>query len=240
MQSASEDLIHWQSPRPVITPDGRDEGETQFYCMAGVLARGDMLVGTLKVLRDDLPADRGGPVAGIGYTVLAWSHDGEHWTRDREPFLDRDPRPGAWDHAMSWIDCQLPVGNEVYLYYGGYARGHKVERFTERQIGLVRLARDRYVAREANETPGVLRTPPVVLNGDTLTLNADARAGEVRVRLLGEDGRPLPGFEESAPVTSDSLAAPVRWKQPLSSLQGRPTRLEFTLRNARLFAFDLR
>lgn len=239
-QSASQDLVHWQPAWRVITPDAHDEGETQFYCMAGLLARGEMLVGTLKVLRDDLPADPGGPAAGIGYTVLAWSHDGDHWTRDREPFLDRDPKPGAWDHAMSWIDCQLPVGDEVTLYYGGYARGHKVERFTERQIGLVRIPRDRYVAREAGETPGTLRTPPLTLDGDALTLNVDARGGEARVRILGEDSRPLPGFEDPAPVTGDSLAAPVRWKQPLSALRGRPVRLEFTLRQARLFAFDLR
>ena len=39
MQSVSQDLIHWQTPWRVITPDARDEGETQFYCMAGLLAR---------------------------------------------------------------------------------------------------------------------------------------------------------------------------------------------------------
>lgn len=37
---------------------------------------------------------------------------------------------------MTWADCQLVVGDEMFIYYGGYARGHKVERFTERQIGL--------------------------------------------------------------------------------------------------------
>ena len=24
---------------------------------------------------------------------------------------------------MAWADCQLAVGDEVYVYYGGYARG---------------------------------------------------------------------------------------------------------------------
>ena len=47
---------------------------------------------------------------------------------------------------MTWIGYALPVGDEVYLYYGGYARGHKVEPDTERQIGLAKMKRDRYVA----------------------------------------------------------------------------------------------
>jgi hypothetical protein len=241
MQSVSDDLVHWKEPWYVVTPDARDQGETQFYCMAGLLARGDLLVGTLKVLRDDLPADAGGPVAGIGYTVLAWSRDGEHWTRDREPFLERDPQPGAWDHAMAWIDCQLPVGDQVYCYYGGYARGHKVERFTERQIGLVALPRDRYAARVAGATPGTLRTPLVTLAGRALTLNVAAAGGEARAQLLDAAGAPLPGFAlaDCEPITVDSLAAPLRWKGAPALPAGRPLRLEFSLRNARLYAFDL-
>src|SRR5439155_65840 len=96
LQSVSDDLIRWQRPWTIITPDAKDPGETQFYCMGGVIARGQTLVGMLRVLRDDLPADPGGKKAGIGYTVLAWSHDGTTWQRDREPFLDRHPEKGAW------------------------------------------------------------------------------------------------------------------------------------------------
>ncbi len=241
-QSVSDDLLHWSKPWFVITPDAKDEGETQFYCMGGLLARGDLLIGMVRVLRDDLPADAGGPARGLGYTTLAWSHDGIHWTRDREPFLDRDPTPGAWDHAMTWVDCQLPVGDEVFLYYGGYARGHKVERFTERQIGLARMARDRYVAREAGETPGTLQTPLLTLDAQALTLNTDAAGGEARVQILNAEGQPIPGYTlvDCRPIHADAVAAPVLWKKPLSRLRNVPIRLEFALTRARLFAFDLR
>lgn len=242
MQSVSDDLLHWSEPRFIITPDEKDEGETQFYCMGGLLARGDLLIGMVRVLRDDLPAEPGGEVRGLGYTTLAWSHDGIHWTRDHEPFLDRSPTPGTWDRAMTWVDCQLPVGDEVFLYYGGYARGHKVERFTERQIGLARMLRDRYVAREAGETPGLLRTPALMLSAKSLTLNADATGGEARVQITDANGKPLSGytFADCKPVTTDSLAAPVRWKKPLERLRGVPIRVEFRLQRARLFAFELK
>ena len=240
-QSFSPDGVKWEPPRRIIKPDERDEGITEFYSIGGVVARGGLLIGLLKVLRDDLPCDPGGPRQGIGYTVLAWTRDGENWQRDRQPFLDRNPQPGSWDHAMTWGDCQLLVSDELYLYYGGYARGHKVARETERQIGLVRLPRDRYIGRVAGNEDGTLGTPLVKLQGETMTLNVDAAKGVVRVQVLGADNKALPGFAlaDCEPVIADSVAAPLRWKRPLSALHGQTVRLEFAVRNARLFAFDL-
>ncbi|MBM4032560.1 MAG: hypothetical protein FJ291_12350 [Planctomycetes bacterium] len=246
MQSTSHDLLTWATPHHVLVPDLKlDEGETQFYAMDGYLARGSLLIGLVKVLRDDLKADappNPPDQYGVGYTTLAWTRDGETWVRDRTHFFDPDPRKGAWDHAHAWIDEQLPVGDQVYLYYGGYKRGHKVNRFEERQIGLVRMGRDRYVAREAGERPGRLVTPPLTLDAEAMTLNIAAKGGEAKVEVLDEAAKPLPGFsaQDCSPIADDSLAAPVAWKLPLSSLKGRPIRLAFSLRDARLFAFDLR
>ena len=192
-------------------------------------------------MRDDLPADPDGPVKGIGYTVLAWSRDGEHWVRDREPFLPRNPEPGTWDHAMTWGDCQLITDDATYIYYGGYARGHKVERFTERQIGLARMKRDRYVSRSSGSKEGRLRTHKLVLSGAAMTLNVNAAGGSARIQVLGDDGKPIKGFSfaDCKPITSDSICAPVRWKQPLSAIAGKPVTLEFKLLNAHLYGFEL-
>lgn len=240
VQCFSADLVHWSARWPVIVPDEKDEGEFQYYAMSGYLARGGLLIGFAKVLRDDLPADAGGSVAGIGYSVLTWSRDGVHWQRDREPFLDRNPAAGTWDHAMSWIDCQLPVGDETFLYYGGYARGHKVERFTERQIGLARMPRDRYVARRAGAESGTLRTPALLVASPDLTVNAKAE-GELRVRILDEKGLPVRGYDwpDCAPVRGDAVAHAVRWSEPLEKLRGQPVQLEFTLRQGELYGFEL-
>lgn len=240
MSSVSDDLIHWREPWLILTPDERDEGETQFYCMDGVIARGDLVIGLLKVLRDDLPADPGGPKAGIGYTVLAWSRDGELWERDREPFMDRNPEPGTWDHAMTWGDEQLIVGDETFIYYGGYARGHKIERFAERQIGLARMPRDRYVSRDAGRQRGTLRTRPVTFEASAMAINAKAD-GEVRIRLLDVSGQPLAGFNwaDCKPIRGDSLAHPVAWQGSLASLKGELMQIEFALRDASLYGFEL-
>ena len=240
-QSTSADCLKWSGPRRIIAPDDKDEGITEFYSAGGVITRGQTLVALLKVLRDDLPCDENGPVEGIGYTVLTWSHDGENWERDRLPFFDRNHDAKAWDHAMAWMDYQLPVGDEVYVYYGGYAHGHKVERFTERQIGLVRIKRDRYVALKAGEESALVRTRPIEARGERLTLNVDSSRGGVRVQVLGEDGKAIPGFGfvDCTPIKEDSLRAPVQWKRSFGELKGKAMRLEIRMREASLFALNV-
>ena len=243
--SVSHDLRHWREPWLVLTPDDKlDEGQTQFYALDGYLARGDLIVGMVKVLRDDLKADdppEPRDAYGIGYTTLAWTRDGEHWTRDRARFFDRHPQKGVWDHAHAWIDDQVPVGDEVYLYYGGYKSGHKVNRFEERQIGLVKMKRDRYVAREAGAKGGSFRTPLLRLEATAMTLNLEAPAGEMVVQILDPHGKPLRGFgrDDCRKISGGALAAPVQWRRPLGTLKGKPVRLEFHLQNARLYSFDL-
>jgi hypothetical protein len=239
-QSVSTNCVDWSPPRRIIAPDSLDEGITEYYSIGGVVNRGSMLVGLLKVLRDDLPCDPAGPVEGIGYTTLAWSHDGEHWQRDRKPFFDRNPESGSWDHAMAWMDYQLPVDDDMFLYYGGYARGHKVERFRERQIGLVRIKRDRYIAREARG-PGFLQTKLFKFSGKSLALNANAANGEIRACVSNAAGKTLPGFDFSdcQPIRSNSTSAPVRWKKDLRELTGKTLRLNLFLQDSELYALEV-
>lgn len=240
LQAVSEDLTHWSKPWVALAADDRyDRDITQFYAMSGFLARGDLVIGLVKVLHDDWKAD-GAPTGayGIGCTTLAWTRDGEHWVRDRDVFFAPNPKPGAWDHAHAWVDEQLPVGDEVYLYYAGYKWGHKHNRFEERQIGLVKIRRDRYVARESGTETGTLRTRTLRLQGAKLTVNADV-AGELKLRLLDDSGQPLPGFDWVT-LRGDRTDHPVAFTRSLASLAGKPVRIEFALNRARLFGFDLR
>jgi hypothetical protein len=239
--STSKDFVRWEKPWRILVPDDKDEGLLEFYGMGGMHLRGGLYVGLVRVLRDDLPCDAGGPKDGIGYTVLATSRDGVTWQRYREPFLDRNPEAGSWDHAMAWGSGVLAVGEEVFVYYGGYARGHKVAAGTERQLGLARMRTDRYVALAPAREEGTLLTRPFVVPGDRLTVNARAGKGEVRVRLLDRDGKPLQdlGEADAKPITEDVLAGEATWPKPLAALRGKPVRLEFRLRQAELFGFTV-
>jgi hypothetical protein len=249
-QSVSNDLFHWKEPWQIISAKmgaPLEVGETQFYAMSGVIFRGNLMIGLVKILRDDINAtpgmtgkemgDMDRKAAGLGYTVLAWSRDGETWHRDHEPFIPNNPLPGSWDHAMAWGDDQLVVGEETYIYYGGYARGHKVNRFEERQIGLARMPRDRYVAREADINWGYLLTKPLKLNASNLTLNARV-SGELKVRIVNADGDPITGFGWIE-INGDSVEHTLSWGSDITTLAQKPVRLEFKLRNTQLYGFDL-
>ncbi len=247
--TTSPDLLEWKKPWRVVEPEKGESGETQFYCMAGAIARGKTLVALVKVLRDDLNpepdktalemGENGRKAAGLGYTVLAWSHDGKKWQRDVEPFIDRNPVPWTWDRAMAWGDCQVPVGDQIYLYYGGYKRGHKVNRFEERQIGLARIMRDRYTARTAGREEGLLRTKPGVLKAKALTVNSKGY-GSLQARLLDGEGNSIEkfGWDDMQPIVGDSVAHPVNWKGDLAALKGKTISIEFVLSNTELYSFD--
>jgi len=57
LMSFSQDLVHWETTWFVLTAnDELDEGQTQFYAMAGYLTRGPLRIGMVKILRDDLRA----------------------------------------------------------------------------------------------------------------------------------------------------------------------------------------
>jgi len=265
--SFSQDFKTWSDPHGMVfSPDEKDSGITQWYGAAGFQVRGDLILGFLRELRDDKTAEGapedaikanttgfaglGGSAlsksggAGMGYTVLCWTRDGVTWQRDHytDTFLGPDPKVGAWDHAMSWIGSSTAVGDDLYMYYAGYRWGHKYHHSAERQIGLVTIKRDRYVARVAGKSGGLITTPVVKLDAGEMTLNADASAGVIRVQVSDADGKPLPGysFADCQPVNADGLNLPVKWSaKSLADLRGKAVRLEFSVNNASLYAFDM-
>ena len=65
-----------------------------------------------------------------------------------------------------------------------------------------------------------------------------------RVEVQDEGGNPLPGFASADGVETigNEIERPVRWKSgtDVSALAGRPVRLRFVMRDARLYAFRFR
>ena len=253
-QSVSKDLINWEPMWQIFGPQlvPLEKGDLQFYGMSGVIERGGLLIGLVKILRDDLNATFGknkkemgdlNPAylhasgAGIGYTVLAWSRDGRTWQRDYEPFIQRNFVPGTFDHAKAWGDEQVIVGDKTYIYYAGYERGHKIDRHNERHFGLAIMPRDRYISRDADLNTGTLITKPLIVNFEQLTVNANI-VGEGRVRLLNAKGKPLNDFGW-AEFNGDSIEHTIEWSKNLKSIAGKAVCLEFQLRNAQLFGFDV-
>lgn len=230
-QTTSVDFVQWTPLQRIFVPDEQDEGELEFYGCRPVV-RGNQLLGFARILRDDV-------AAGIGYTVLATCNDGRSWTRRREAFLDRNAEnPQAFDHSVAWVSDCITVGDREYIYYGAYAAGHKAH--SDRTLGLATLRRDGFVSRTAEAGRGRLVTPVLTVSAPGLTVNADVR-GDLRLRVLDADGEPMPGFDvaDMQPIVGDSVAHRVLWRGSPALPQSQPIRLEFVMRDADLYAFEL-
>jgi len=181
---------------------------------------------------------------------IAVSRDARHFTRpsDRQPFL-RTGHDGSWD--SKWIYPVLrPVqmGDELWIYYFGTNRDHSSRldpRATVRETAISRaiLRLDGFIAAEAGYTGGILMTLPMIFEGSRLVLNLDTSAGGyARVEILDETGKPVPGFtyHDADELNGNNVNMPVTWNgnQDLSSLEGKPIRLNIRMRGAKLYAFQ--
>ncbi len=188
---------------------------------------------------------------------LAYSHDGLHWHRagDREAFVDWGP-PGAWDRA--WVcpshNPPIQVGDTLYIFYQGRQTLHwSVLPFgIIGSVGLAFLRPDGFVSLEPEEPldrsntthahQGTATTVPLLLEGESLHVNALARPGSIRVEVLDSDGASIDGFtrEDARPLRmADSLDAVVAWERgrTLKELSGKPVLLRFHIQAAKLYSF---
>ena len=79
--------------------------------------------------------------------------------------------------------------------------------------------------------------------GGNLTVNIESSAAAgIRVELLEAEGKPIEGYtlDDCPEIFGDSIRHTVRWKRggDVRSLEGRPVRLRFALRDADLYAFQ--
>ena len=138
----------------------------------------------------------------------------------------------------------LIVGDEIRFYYAGISARHwaALHKDTpDHAIGLATLRLDGFVSVETDRK-GTLTTKPIVFLGDTLVINANAKGGSLVVEALDVAGKPIKGFSASdcTPITTDSVRHVVTWKghKDCHLLQGRPIRLRFHLKRAKLYAFE--
>ncbi|MCD6351135.1 MAG: hypothetical protein J7M26_03350, partial [Armatimonadetes bacterium] len=137
----SKDLRTFAAPELVLAPDDEDPADMDLYNSAA----------------------RKYPLADCAYLIftsafhhhadaldvqIATSRDGRHWERpDRRPAITLGP-VGAFDSEQIYVAAgEADVGDEIWLYYGGYDVGHNVARpgKCSAAIGRVRWLRDRFV-----------------------------------------------------------------------------------------------
>lgn len=184
--------------------------------------------------------------------ALAASRDGVNWTwpDSTTPFIALGAA-GQFDSGSLYMgQGVIRVGDELYLYYSGGPLKHNEAELpnltkpgNQRIYSRVKVPLDRFVAAAVGPEGGSFATPPLVYEGECLVLNVDVReGGRVRVGLLDDRGEPVPGraVDDCTPIGGNHLGVTVEWEDgsSVSSREGVPTRLVFSLENAFLYTFQ--
>lgn len=134
-----------------------------------------------------------------------------------------------------------PKTREMGLCYGGSDGPHTG--FRAGGLGLATLRPDGFAGFEPTKPSevGTVVTKPVECAEQRLGVSVDAVGGALRVAVLDADGSRLRGLslDECVPMTANTTDGHVTWRgrRSLSAPQGKPVRLQFELRAARLYAF---
>jgi hypothetical protein len=263
--STSDDFVHWSPIEVILRPDALDPVGDQFYQMPVMRYEGNYL-GFLWVYHNapswpwprDIFDRRN--LRGSEQTLdtqLTFSRDSRNFVRagQRETFLGPGA-PGSWDEGMVEVSTVIPHGDELWIYYAGSTAKHFFEDLLNLRkevdgrrwmigIGLAKLRRDGFVSLHAGDAAGVALTRLFsVGSGRRLILNAAAAGGQLEVEVVDEHVKPIPGFTrgEFRAIQADGVSLSGRWEKnaDLSALAGRSIRLRFYLRQADLFAFEIK
>ena len=233
-RSESTDLKTWTRAVEVlrIGEDGRHAYSMPVFRYAGIYLG---LVAVFRTKEDRV------------HTELAWSPDTLTWQRidPGTPLIGNAPSEGEYDWGCVYAaDDPVLLDNEIRIYYLGSNGKHTSWR--DGFFCLATLPPDRWAGYEQvdRNLPAVVVTRPFKLDGNTLQVNVDAQAGDFRVEILDESGKPIPGFSGTDAPTSqrvDDLRLVPRWQggADLSSLAGKAVRLRFHLKNAKVYSFQI-
>lgn len=197
---------------------------------------------------------------------FAASRDGVSWLRyDRRALVPLGMK-NEFDAQSLYMCSGLVPGNgdKMYMYYFGRNYGHgwgRIDEHGERNNRLLKKAglaptkpicaisrvvfrRDGFISIRGDYTGGEFITPALRFTGNHLEINVDTSAlGDLRVEIQDETGKYIPGYslEDSDRVhTANEIRRIVTWrgKRDVNSLEGRPVRLRFVLRDTDLYAFQ--
>jgi hypothetical protein len=177
------------------------------------------------------------------------SRDGVNFKRWNEAFLRPGiERKGTWNYGQQYLAWSIVetksdiqgAPNELSLYaIENYWTG------TSCDLRRYTLRIDGFVSVNAPMSGGELITKTLTFTGNNLILNfSSSAAGSIQVEIQDENGNPISGFslDDCDPLFGDTLERAVTWKgiNDLSSLEGKPIRLRFVLRDADLFSLRFR
>jgi len=241
--STTTNFESWPESTLILIPDEFDDRwvagnqHTDFYGLSG-FAYESMYIGFLWIFRiTDGGSD--GPI----FVELVTSRDGVNWTRQEEPrppILDLGTE-GGWDDGMVFTtNHPLVEDGVIKLWYGGFDETHGPS--GSAAIGLATLRKDGFASLDAAGAGTVTTKKLTGLTGSLRINYAVHDDGWLRVELLDEHGRIVPGYrrEDCVPLVGDSIDQVVAWQSGDDlPLDAQPLRLRFVLNDASLYSFGV-
>ena len=194
------------------------------------------------------------PLKGLGPSSfdvrLAVSRDGKAFQHaSRQPFMATGP-DGRFDSRFVWAMPQpIRMGDELWIYYVGSNRDHddNIDPASDDKhltgIGRAILRLDGFVSADASHRGGQITTPTIRFEGKRLELNVDTTSrGSIQVEVQDDSGTAIDGFAilNADVIAGDHIRKFVTWggSGDVKSLVGKPIRLHFVMKDAKLFAFQ--
>jgi hypothetical protein len=196
----------------------------QTHMGAGMWNRGNVLLGLYGQWQDGPPPQKGakshllGTRVDLGFVV---SNDGIHF---REPVADFKTiargAEGEWDSiALLQGHAFANVGDETFLWYSHWDCDGE---FRNQDIGLATLRRDGFgfLTNQKADAPAMCETTSFTsAAGMKCHVNADGVSADapLKIELLDERARPVPGFSgaDAVTLTASGTRVEVVWKQAL-------------------------
>ena len=240
-RTESKDFVNWTKAKVVLK--GSDPLK-QTHDMV-VFPTGGVYIGLLGVMEF---------IEKSNYNVrqhieLAWSPDTVTWYRIEEgkPFIANGSAEKEhygytpYDWGTAFASAPVFLEDEVRIYYGAcdwyffdWRKGY---------LALATLRPDGWAGYEpiATDAPAVITTKSITGNLASLSITADVQnGGSVIVAVVDEYGKEL---AHSEPVGNTVTSGRIKWQadvKGLTSMSDGKARLKFVLRNAKLYAFQVR
>lgn len=227
-RTSSKDFLKWTKAEVVLEGLANHQ---QTYAMP-VFYYAGVYIGLAAIYNSD--ADR-------THTELTWSPDTVKWHRvdPGSPLIANSPKEGDYDWGCVYA-AAYPVflKDEIRLYYGGCDDKHFGWR--NGYFCLATLRPDGFAGYEqvAKDAPAFITTTPLPFTGRPLAITTDVhKDGFVRTRLLDNSGQEL---AQAKPLRRAATDARVKWRSKFQArtLKGKTIRIEFELRNAKLYSFS--
>ena len=198
-----DDFTSFGDPEMLFQPDALDTDHVKGFYGMPVFPCGEGYVGLLWTFHNSSsrPVNSFNQFFGVMDAELTTSYDGVRWNRTRlGTFLKRNP---MGEHGCMQLrpSCLVEADNEIRIYAEASKAAHGLERSLGKQleeptksIELFTLRRDGYLYLRSQGDWARFQTKPIALWTPEITMNADARYGEIRFQLTDEKSQPIEGF----------------------------------------------